>query len=157
MGLLFVDLDGFKQVNDQFGHDAGDHLLVTFAQRLRECLRKSDAVARTSGSDTAVRLGGDEFVVLIDDFATRSDLEAVAQKILAVAAQPFQLAGPEGHISASIGISVYPTDGTDIDSLTKNADSAMYCAKQAGKNTYRFFSPSMEDGARATLNAGLGK
>ena len=143
LAILFIDLDGFKQINDRFGHDAGDHLLVTFTLRLRESLRRSDAVGRHIGSDTAARLGGDEFVVLIDEFADPVELEAVAKRVLAAAAQPFPLAGPEGEISASIGISIYPTDGTDIESLTKSADSAMYRAKQAGKNTYRFFSGAM--------------
>lgn len=153
LAILFIDLDGFKQVNDRFGHDAGDHLLVTFTLRLRECLRKSDAVAR--GSDTAARLGGDEFVVLIDDFSEPSELAAVAQRILAAAARPFPLAGPEGYVSASIGISVYPTDGNDIESLTKSADSAMYRAKQAGKNTYCFFSESTNNRGRGRMPAGL--
>ena len=140
LAILFIDLDGFKQINDRFGHDAGDHLLVTFTLRLRESLRRSDSVGRHAGSDTAARLGGDEFVVLIDEFVDPFELEAVAQRILIAAAQPFPLAGPDGEVSASIGISVYPTDGTDIESLTKSADSAMYRAKQAGRNTYRFFS-----------------
>lgn len=140
LAVLFIDLDGFKQINDRFGHDAGDHLLVTFTMRLRESLRRSDAVGRQDPSDTAARLGGDEFVVLIDEFADPSELEAVAKRILAAAAQPFPLAGPEGKVSASIGISIYPTDGTDIENLIKTADSAMYRAKQVGKNIYRFFS-----------------
>ena len=144
LAILFIDLDGFKQINDRFGHDAGDHLLATFTLRLRECLRRSDAVGRHTGSDTAARLGGDEFVVLIDEFVETSELEAVAKRILAAAAEPFSLAGPEGKVSASIGISIYPTDGTDIESLTKCADSAMYRAKQAGKNTCRFFSDAMD-------------
>jgi diguanylate cyclase (GGDEF)-like protein/PAS domain S-box-containing protein len=140
LAILFIDLDGFKQINDRFGHDAGDHLLVTFTLRLRESLRRSDLVGRQAGSDAAARLGGDEFVVLIDEFENATELQTVAERILAAAAQPFPLAGPEGQISASIGISVYPADGTDIESLTKSADSAMYRAKRAGKNTYRFFS-----------------
>jgi diguanylate cyclase (GGDEF)-like protein len=145
MAILFIDLDGFKQINDRFGHDAGDHLLVEFTNRLRESLRRSDALGRHTESDTAARLGGDEFVVLIDEFADPVELEAVAQRVLAAAEEPFSLAGPEGKISASIGISIYPTDGTDIESLTKGADSAMYRAKQAGKNTYRFFSAAMDN------------
>jgi diguanylate cyclase (GGDEF)-like protein/PAS domain S-box-containing protein len=140
LAILFIDLDGFKQINDRFGHDAGDHLLVTFTLRLRESLRRSDLLGRQAGADAAARLGGDEFVVLIDEFVDASELQAVAERILAAAAQPFPLAGPEGKIGASIGISVYPVDGTDIESLTKSADSAMYRAKRAGKNTYRFFS-----------------
>jgi diguanylate cyclase (GGDEF)-like protein/PAS domain S-box-containing protein len=145
MAILFIDLDGFKQINDRFGHDAGDHLLATFTMRLRESLRRSDAVGRHTESDTAARIGGDEFVVLIDEFTDPFELEAVAKRILAAAAEPFPLAGPVGEISASIGISIYPTDGTDIETLTKNADSAMYRAKQAGKNTYRFFSATTDN------------
>jgi diguanylate cyclase (GGDEF)-like protein/PAS domain S-box-containing protein len=151
LAILFIDLDGFKQINDRFGHDAGDHLLVTFTLRLRESLRRSDPVGRHIGSDTAARLGGDEFVVLIDEFVETFELEAVAQRVLAAAAQPFPLAGPHGEVSASIGISVYPTDGTDIESLTKSADSAMYRAKQAGKNTYRFFSDEMDNRNRVAV------
>ena len=151
LAILFIDLDGFKQINDRFGHDAGDHLLVTFTMRLRESLRRSDALGRHTGSDTAARLGGDEFVVLIDEFANPLELEAVAKRILAAAAQPFPLAGPEGQVSASIGISIYPTDGTDIESLTKSADRAMYRAKQVGKNTYRFFSGAMDSRSRAGM------
>lgn len=151
LAILFIDLDGFKQINDRFGHDAGDHLLVTFTMRLRESLRRSDAVGRHTGSDTAARLGGDEFVVLIDEFANPLELEAVAKRILAAAAQPFALAGPEGQVSASIGISIYPTDGTDIESLTKSADRAMYRAKEVGKNTYRFFSAAMDSRSRAKM------
>ena len=149
LAVLFIDLDGFKQINDCFGHDAGDHLLVTFTLRLRESLRKSDLVGRHLGSDTAARLGGDEFVVLIDEFVDPLELQVVAERILAAAAQPFPLAGPEGRVSASIGISVYPIDGTDIESLTKCADSAMYRAKREGKNTYRFFSGGMDRAGRA--------
>ena len=151
LAILFIDLDGFKQINDRFGHDAGDHLLVTFTLRLRESLRRSDAVGRHTGSDTAARLGGDEFVVLIDEFADLVELEAVAKRVLAAAEEPFSLAGPEGEISASIGISIYPTDGTDIESLTKSADSAMYRAKQAGKNTYRFFSGAIDNRNRVGM------
>ena len=153
LAILFIDLDGFKQINDRFGHDAGDHLLATFTLRLRECLRRSDAVGRHTGSDTAARLGGDEFVVLIDEFVETSELEAVAKRILAAAAEPFSLAGPEGKVSASIGISIYPTDGADIEGLTKCADSAMYRAKQTGKNTYRFFSDAMDKRDRIDMRA----
>ena len=151
LAILFIDLDGFKQINDRFGHDAGDHLLVTFTIRLQESLRRSDAIGRHTPSDTAGRLGGDEFVVLIDEFVDPLELEAVAKRILAVAALPFPLAGPEAQISASIGISVYPTDGTDNESLTKSADRAMYRAKQAGKNTYRFFSETVDRRSHAEV------
>jgi diguanylate cyclase (GGDEF)-like protein len=139
LGILFVDLDGFKQVNDTFGHDAGDHLLATFAERLGASLRSSDVVARPSLANVAARLGGDEFVVLIEDFGERSDIAAVAERILAAAAKPFELAGAQGRVGASIGISIFPADGDDADALMKKADAAMYVAKQAGKNTYRFY------------------
>ena len=152
LAIMFIDLDGFKQINDRFGHDAGDHLLVTFTLRLRESLRRTDLLGRHDGSDTAARLGGDEFVVLIDEFVDPSELQTVAERILAAAAQPFPLAGPEGEISASIGISVYPADGTDIENLTKNADRAMYRAKRAGKNTYRFFSGATDHPQRTAMH-----
>jgi len=145
LAILFLDLDGFKQINDTYGHDAGDHLLTMFAERLTVCLRRSDVVARSGVANAAARLGGDEFVVLLEDFADLSELEVVAGRILAAAAKPFDLAGAQGRVGASIGISVYPRDGDDIELLLKSADSAMYAAKQAGKNTYRFFSePSTE-------------
>jgi diguanylate cyclase (GGDEF)-like protein len=144
LAVLFIDLDGFKQINDRFGHDAGDHLLVSFTLRLRESLRRSDHVGRYTGTDTAARLGGDEFIVLIDEFVDPAELETVANRILDAAKQPFPLAGPEGQVSASIGIGIYPTDGTDIETLTKSADAAMYRAKEAGKNTYRFFSAATD-------------
>jgi diguanylate cyclase (GGDEF)-like protein/PAS domain S-box-containing protein len=140
LALLFIDLDGFKDVNDRFGHDAGDHLLATFAQRLRESLRKSDLPMRLASSGTPARFGGDEFVVVVDDASEPSSLAKVAQKILAAAREPFDFAGSKGNITASIGIAVYPLDGADLDELMRNADSAMYAVKQAGGNGYRFFS-----------------
>jgi diguanylate cyclase (GGDEF)-like protein/PAS domain S-box-containing protein len=151
LAILFIDLDGFKQVNDTYGHDAGDHLLVTLTQRLRKCLRKSDAVSRAIVSDTAARLGGDEFVVLVDDVRDRAELIAVAQRVLEAAEKPFDLAGPQAHVTASIGISVFPEDGKDIDSLMKAADSAMYEAKALGRNTYRFYSTPADP--RSSLQA----
>ena len=140
LSLLFIDLDGFKQINDQFGHDAGDHLLATFAQRLRDSLRKSDLPARLSSSGTPARFGGDEFVVVIDDSSEPANLAKVAQKILSAAREPVDFAGSRGSVTASIGIAVYPSDGADFDELLKNADSAMYAVKQSGGNGYRFFS-----------------
>jgi diguanylate cyclase (GGDEF)-like protein len=140
LALLFIDLDGFKSINDNFGHDAGDHLLATFAQRLRESLRKSDLPARLINAGTPGRFGGDEFVVVVDDYSDPVDLGKVAQKILAAAREPVDLAGAQGRVTASVGIAVYPTDGADIEELFKNADTAMYAAKQAGGNGYRFAS-----------------
>ena len=151
LAILFLDLDGFKQINDNHGHDAGDHLLTMFAERLNACLRRSDVVARTGVANAAARLGGDEFVVLLEDFADLSELEVVAERILAAAAKPFDLAGAQGRVGASIGISVYPRDGDDIEMLLKSADGAMYAAKQAGKNTYRFCSEPLTEPACAAV------
>jgi diguanylate cyclase (GGDEF)-like protein/PAS domain S-box-containing protein len=131
IAVLFIDLDRFKVINDTLGHQAGDMLLQEAARRLKECLRLSDTVARQ---------GGDEFVVLVEDFADAQYLTAVARKIMSVLAQPFVLLNQELYISASIGISVYPEDGVDLFALLKNADVAMYRAKEHGKNTFHFYA-----------------
>jgi diguanylate cyclase (GGDEF)-like protein len=129
--LLFIDLDRFKIINDSLGHDAGDLLLVEVARRLRGALRASDVVAR---------LGGDEFVVVLEETSDRNDIEQIAGHLLSVVGQPMQLSGHECHTTASIGIAVYPENGADAATLTKNADIAMYLAKEDGKNGFRFFS-----------------
>jgi diguanylate cyclase (GGDEF)-like protein len=129
--VLFIDLDRFKVINDSLGHDAGDLLLVEIANRLRQTLRSSDVVAR---------LGGDEFVVLLEETSESHDIERIAHNLLSVLSQPMQLSGHECHTTASIGIAMYPTDGTDVQTLTKNADMAMYLAKEDGKNGFRFFT-----------------
>jgi diguanylate cyclase (GGDEF)-like protein len=129
--LLFIDLDRFKIINDSLGHDAGDLLLVEVARRLRGALRASDVVAR---------LGGDEFVVILEETSDRNDIEQIAGHLLSVVGQPMQLSGHECHTTASIGIAVYPENGADAATLTKNADIAMYLAKEDGKNGFRFFS-----------------
>ncbi len=129
--MLFIDLDRFKVINDSLGHDAGDMLLVAIAGRLRGSLRASDVVAR---------LGGDEFVVILEETAERHDVERIAGDLLVSLSQPLQLSGHECHTTASIGIAVYPADGSDVQTLTKNADMAMYLAKEDGKNGFRFFS-----------------
>ena len=131
VALLFIDLDRFKVINDTMGHHAGDLLLQGVAQRLHDCLRETDTIARQ---------GGDEFVVLIEQFIDEQYLSAVALKILEVLRHPFNLLDQEIYISASIGISVYPQDGTDFGTLLKNADVAMYRAKDLGKNTFQFYS-----------------
>lgn len=130
LAILFIDLDGFKKVNDTLGHKAGDCLLATFAQRLGDCLRKSD---------TAARLGGDEFIVVLNDFDGPSGVRAIAERVLLAASTPFQFESKECIVSACIGIAMYPHSGADVDTLIKNADKAMYSAKQSGKNTYRFW------------------
>ncbi|MBH5400505.1 GAF domain-containing protein [Bradyrhizobium sp. CNPSo 4010] len=129
--VLFIDLDRFKVINDSLGHEAGDLLLLEVANRLRGALRASDVVAR---------LGGDEFVVILDQCGEIEDVQRIATGLLAALAEPMQLAGHECHSTASIGIAMYPANGSDAQTLTKNADMAMYLAKEDGKNGYRFFS-----------------
>ena len=129
--VLFIDLDRFKIINDSLGHEAGDALLAEIAARLRQNLRASDIVAR---------LGGDEFVVILESTDERVDIEAIARALLSAVSQPVQLSGHECHTTASIGIAMFPTDGADVHTLTKNADMAMYLAKEDGKNDFRFFT-----------------
>jgi diguanylate cyclase (GGDEF)-like protein len=133
--VLFVDLDRFKIINDSLGHNAGDILLVEIANRLRKALRASDVVAR---------LGGDEFVVIVEDVTERHDIEAIAHTLLTALSQPLQLSGHECHTTASIGIAMFPDDGSDVHTLTKNADMAMYHAKDDGKNGFRFFTSEIK-------------
>jgi diguanylate cyclase (GGDEF)-like protein len=133
--LLFIDLDRFKVINDSLGHETGDLLLVEVAHRLRGTLRASDVVAR---------LGGDEFVVILEKTGERGDIDRIANELLSVLSQPLQLSGHECHTTASIGIATYPSDGIDAATLTKNADMAMYLAKEDGKNGFRFFSSDIK-------------
>jgi diguanylate cyclase (GGDEF)-like protein/PAS domain S-box-containing protein len=131
LAILFIDLDRFKNVNDTLGHEAGDRVLKEIAQRLRGCLREVDTVSR---------LGGDEFVVLIEGPPQPADVADVAQKILAAVARPVLLESQEFHLTASIGISTCPGDSDDLQGLMKNADIAMYRAKEQGKNNFQFYS-----------------
>ena len=133
--VLFIDLDRFKVINDSLGHDAGDMLLVEIANRLRNALRSSDVVAR---------LGGDEFVVILEQTDDSAAIENIARNLLDVLGEPLQLSGHECHTTASIGIAMYPSDGGDVQTLTKNADMAMYLAKEDGKNGFRFFSKEVK-------------
>ncbi len=133
-GLLFLDLDGFKEINDSLGHDAGDELLQQVAQRIRACLRQADRLAR---------FGGDEFLVLIDPVRRRKDVELVTRKILQAVSTPLKLQGLVASVSASIGIAIYPDDGDDPQRLLKNADAAMYQAKQNGRNALEFYAPEI--------------
>ncbi|MGB5217051.1 MAG: EAL domain-containing protein, partial [Smithella sp.] len=135
LAVFFIDLDRFKIINDTLGHDAGDQLLREIAKRFKEVLRSSDVVGR---------LGGDEFVILIEDFNHYRLMKNVAQKILSAAMKPVMIIGEECRITASIGISVYPSDGQDEQSLMKNADIAMYSAKEEGKNNYQFYSKDIK-------------
>ena len=136
LGILFVDLDRFKAVNDTYGHAAGDMLLRQVATRLKECLRDTDVVGR---------LSGDEFALVLSNLAKADDAGLVAQKILGTLAAPFDLDGQQSYISASIGIALFPSDGTEPDTLVKNADIAMYRAKEQGRNGYQFYLPQMNE------------
>jgi len=132
--LLFIDLDRFKNINDTFGHDAGDTLLKEMGRRLTQTLRTSDVVAR---------LGGDEFVVLVQEIKEQKYVAAVARKILSAVIKPVMLLGQECRVTASIGVSMYPVDAQDEQALMKNADIAMYRAKEEGKNNYKFYSEQL--------------
>jgi diguanylate cyclase (GGDEF)-like protein/PAS domain S-box-containing protein len=136
LGLLLLDLDNFKEVNDSLGHKSGDLLLIQVATRLLACVRESDTVAR---------LGGDEFVVLLPDIKYAENVIKVTQKILERLTDPFTIEGHEVLISASIGITISPDDGTQADTLLKNADTAMYHIKHMEKNDFQFFTASMQE------------
>jgi diguanylate cyclase (GGDEF)-like protein len=134
VGLLFLDLDGFKVINDSLGHSTGDLLLQAVANRLAQCVREEDTVAR---------LGGDEFTIILNSLEHAEDAIYVARKVLACLEQPFTVDKHELHISTSIGISTFPQDGYDTEELLKNADTAMYQAKTSGKNRYHFFTSEL--------------
>lgn len=135
VGLLYLDLDRFKPVNDSLGHKCGDKLLRTVAKRLKRSVREEDTIAR---------LGGDEFAVILEHLTRPRDAAATAKKILHALSRPFVLDGNKATIAASIGISVFPFDGNDVETLVKRADGAMYRAKTERRNDYRFFGdPSL--------------
>ncbi|WP_210644173.1 EAL domain-containing protein [Pseudomonas sp. Tri1] len=152
--VVFLDLDKFKLVNDSLGHSAGDELLKTVAQRMQECVRRTD---------TVVRLGGDEFVIVL--FDQPSDLDGITpalRKIQEAIVRPIQLSGHTLHVTCSMGVAAYPADGSDTDTLLSNADAAMYRAKELGRNSYQFYTSemnnkfqgklAMQDGLRNALN-----
>ncbi|HYI31533.1 MAG TPA: EAL domain-containing protein, partial [Bradyrhizobium sp.] len=134
LAVLFLDVDRFKNVNDSLGHDVGDGLLVVIAQRLLSCVR---------GSDTVSRQGGDEFVILLPELARGQDAAILAEKILVALSEPYLIDSHQVHVTASIGIVIYPDDGEDADTLLKNADFAMYHAKEGGRSNYQFFREDM--------------
>jgi diguanylate cyclase (GGDEF)-like protein len=140
--VFVVDLDRFKAINDSLGHLAGDAMLKEVARRLASVLRKADTLAR---------LGGDEFVLVLNEISAPEDVEAVAARVLADIARPVKLSDLELHTSASIGISLFPTDGTNADTLLQHADAAMYHAKKNGRNTYQLFAPAMSAFAKERL------
>lgn len=142
LSLLFIDLDGFKQVNDLFGHDAGDLLLMEATYRIKGCVRETDTVAR---------LGGDEFTVVLTDLENTDHVEFVCQKILASLSRPFQMGKEFAYISGSIGVVLSPLDATTSDELVRKADQAMYAAKNSGKNQFSYFTQSMDEKAHMRL------
>lgn len=134
VALMFLDLDRFKWVNDTLGHNIGDMLLQKAAGRILKCVRESDTVSR---------LGGDEFTIVLPDLLNTHDVEKVARKVLETLSEPFNISGHEIFVSGSVGITVYPDDGKELELLLRNADTAMYRAKEAGRNDFRFFTAEM--------------
>jgi diguanylate cyclase (GGDEF)-like protein len=149
LGIFFLDLDDFKRINDTLGHNVGDQLLMGVADRIVECLRPGDEITRgdTDSEFSVSRLGGDEFTLMLDDVTDPSVLAPIAQRVLDAIARPFQLGGHEIVISGSIGIATWPEDGPDVDTLLRNADSAMYHAKSKGRNGYQYYEQSMNAAA----------
>jgi len=158
-GLLFVDLDGFKRVNDTHGHDAGDIILSQFSERLANVLRAEDLIAfkalnamETPEGDSEnsaknkqmlARLGGDEFTVLLSEIREATDAATVSQRIIEAVSKPFDVNGSRVTVGASVGIAIFPRDGSDYQTILKSADMAMYQAKEEGKNTYRYYSAEL--------------
>ncbi len=140
--LLFIDLNGFKQVNDNFGHDAGDAIIRICAERLNSCMRRSDSVAR---------MGGDEFTLLLSHIENHTDVAHIAEKIIALISEPAEINGYEVVVGCSIGIAIYPQAGRDAESLLKNADMAMYKAKQEEGSSFCFFTDAMNKNVRKQL------
>jgi len=145
VGLLFIDVDNFKRVNDSFGHNVGDKLLRTVANHLIACLRPGDPVGFVQEQEDAsvARLGGDEFTVMLTDLEKPEDAARVAKRIIDAISAPFLIGSEEVVVTPSIGIAVYPYDGDTIEELIKNADTAMFHAKEHGKNNYQFYTNSM--------------
>ena len=144
--VLFIDLDDFKRINDTLGHDMGDRLLQAVSNRLLKSFRNSDLIARLDekeSQEAAARLGGDEFVLILHNLAHIHDAGKAASRILDSISKPFDLDGHEVFITASIGISIYPPDGEEISDILKNADVALFQAKEKGRNTYQYYSKSM--------------
>lgn len=162
VALLFVDIDDFKRVNDALGHPAGDLLLKELSRRLAECVRADDYVARSNAESTGktvARLGGDEFIVVLPDIEHGEQVAMVASRVITSLSKSFFIDKDECHISVSIGIAIYPTDGENVSELVKNADVAMYHAKQRGRDSYQFYAESMNAAAydQLTLEGALRK
>ena len=155
VAVCFIDLDDFKRVNDTLGHGAGDRLLCEVSDRLKRQVRTSDTVARAQAektdAPTVSRLGGDEFTILLTGISDSGDAGRVARRVIEAMAAPIELEGREVFTSASIGIAVYPADGEEADELRRNADTALYWAKDRGRNNYQFYSSHMNEDARRKL------
>ncbi len=142
LALLFIDLDHFKEVNDTLGHHVGDELLIEAARRITACTRESDTVAR---------LGGDEFTVILTQLTDSEHVEGIAQGIISRLAEPFLLGNEIAYVTASIGITLYPADATSVEELLKNADQAMYAAKDMGRNRFSYFTHALQEAALGRL------
>ena len=142
MALLYIDLDRFKEINDTLGHSMGDKLLVEAARRISACVRETDTVAR---------MGGDEFIIILTELSEVKRIDTLAQNILRGLAEPFHLESEVAYLSASIGITLYPHDAAGMEALIKNADQAMYAAKNAGRGRFNYFTQSMQQAAQAKL------
>ena len=140
LGLMFVDLDYFKNINDTLGHQLGDEMLKQVAQRLRQSVRESDIVAR---------LGGDEFTVVLTGIHDEASIDMICGKVLGALAIPYDLNGEVAHMTASLGVALYPDDADQAEGLLRDADLAMYAAKTRGRNSYRFYTPYMKEAAKA--------
>ncbi len=156
VAVIFLDLDNFKRINDTLGHNAGDKLLKKISENLTDGIRASDIVARTEAGKQSMtslsRLGGDEFTILLSGLSEAKHAAVVAKRIIECAGLPVKIDGQELYITGSAGITVYPEDGEDIDTLLKNADAAMYYAKEAGKNNFQFYAKHMNASTLARLN-----
>jgi diguanylate cyclase (GGDEF)-like protein len=151
VGLLFMDLDGFKEVNDEHGHGHGDLLLMHVASRLSNCIRAADSVSRgcdVSDGRVVSRLGGDEFTILLADIRGHDEAAIVCRRILEALRRPMELEGREVYVSASIGVALFPGDASSLDGLMRCADRAMYQAKGRGGNNYQFFDENLNDAAQ---------
>lgn len=155
LAVMFLDLDRFKIINDTMGHGVGDKLLQVTSDRLLECVRSSDSVSINSDnpvSSSVARMGGDEFTIMIEGLKSAQEVNKIARRITESISQPINLDGQDVYTSTSIGIALYPDDGTGVDALLKNADAAMYHAKDQGKNNFQYYNESMNQASSERLS-----